>query len=244
MELDSEKEINFLLNKLTSNLNKSNNILHKKSLILVERINNLTSNKEELKGLSGLIKYTKIIMKLIEKENFTDDNFDTLIFTLTVCVKNLPNKIITNEDFIKKIINIIKISLNKEENENIFKYILKLNEILLLSQNKEILSNENNELIILSNNIYKGFLNMLSQKNNINIKDFLKSICKIINNKKNEIKFSITKNIIYYIKDKINSMYFKYDDDNNNNNNLNFCFTDTNKKIYIQKLVLMKEKIY
>ena len=38
MELDSEKEINFLLNKLTSNLNKSNNILHKKSLILVERI--------------------------------------------------------------------------------------------------------------------------------------------------------------------------------------------------------------
>ena len=110
MELDSEKEINFLLNKLTSNLNKSNNILHKKSLILVERINNLTQNKEELKGLSGLIKYTKIIMSLIEKENFTDDNFDTLIFTLTVCVKNLPNKIITNEDFIKKIINIIKIS--------------------------------------------------------------------------------------------------------------------------------------
>ena len=221
MELDSEKEINFLLNKLTSNLNKSNNILHKKSLILVERINNLTSNKEELKGLSGLIKYTKIIMKLIEKENFTDDNFDTLIFTLTVCVKNLPNKIITNEDFIKKIINIIKISLNKEENENIFKYILKLNEILLLSQNKEILSNENNELIILSNNIYKGFLNMLSQKNNINIKDFLKSICKIINNKGNEIKFSITKNIIYYIKNKINSMYFNNDDDNNNNLNNN-----------------------
>ena len=221
MELDSEKEINFLLNKLTSNLNKSNNILHKKSLILVERINNLTSNKEELKGLSGLIKYTKIIMKLIEKENFTDDNFDTLIFTLTVCVKNLPNKIITNEDFIKKIINIIKISLNKEENENIFKYILKLNEILLLSQNKEILSNENNELIILSNNIYKGFLNMLSQKNNINIKDFLKSICKIINNKGNEIKFSITKNIIYYIKNKINSMYFNNDDENNNNLNNN-----------------------
>ncbi len=221
MELDSDKEINFLLNKLTSNLNKSNNILHKKSLILVERINNLTSNKEELKGLSGLIKYTKIIMKLIEKENFTDDNFDTLIFTLTVCVKNLPNKIITNEDFIKKIINIIKISLNKEENENIFKYILKLNEILLLSQNKEILSNENNELIILSNNIYKGFLNMLSQKNNINIKDFLKSICKIINNKGNEIKFSITKNIIYYIKNKINSMYFNNDDENNNNLNNN-----------------------
>jgi hypothetical protein len=124
-------------------------------------------------------------MSLIEKSSFTDDNFDTLIFTLTVCVKNLPNKIITNEDFIKKIINIIKISLNKEENENIFKYILKLNEILLLSQNKEILSNENNELIILSNNIYKGFLNMLSQKNNINIKDFLKSICKIIQNKGN-----------------------------------------------------------
>ena len=218
MELDSDKEINFLLNKLTSNLNKSNNILHKKSLILVERINNLTSNKEELKGLSGLIKYTKILMSLIEKSSFTDDNFDTLIFTLTVCVKNLPNKIITNEEFIKKIIKIIKISLNKEENENIFKYILKLNEILLLSQNKEILSNENNELIILSNNIYKGFLNMLSQKNNINIKDFLKSICKIINNKKNEIKFSITKNIIYYIKDKINSMYFNNNDDNNNNN--------------------------
>ena len=157
-------------------------------------------------------------MSLIEKSSFTDDNFDTLIFTLTVCVKNLPNKIITNEEFIKKIIKIIKISLNKEENENIYKYILKLNEILLLSQNKEILSNENNELIILSNNIYKGFLNMLSQKNNINIKDFLKSICKIINNKKNEIKFSITKNIIYYIKDKINSMYFNNNDDNNNNN--------------------------
>ena len=225
MELDSDKEINFLLNKLTSNLNKSNNILHKKSLILVERINNLTSNKEELKGLSGLIKYTKILMSLIEKSSFTDDNFDTLIFTLTVCVKNLPNKIITNEEFIKKIIKIIKISLNKEENENIFKYILKLNEILLLSQNKEILSNENNELIILSNNIYKGFLNMLSQKNNINIKDFLKSICKIINNKKNEIKFSITKNIIYYIKDKINSMYFNNDDDNNNNNLNNNLYT-------------------
>ena len=221
MELDSDKETNFLLNKLKLSLNKSNNILHKKSLILVERINNLTQNKEELKGLSGLIKYTKIIMSLIEKENFTDDNFDTLIFTLTVCVKNLPNKIITNEDFIKKIINIIKISLNKDDNENIYKYILKLNEALLLSQNKEILSNENNELIVLSNNIYKGFLNMLSQKNNINIKDFLKSICKIINNKGNEIKFSITKNIIYYIKNKINSMYFNNDDENNNNLNNN-----------------------
>ena len=62
---------------------------------------------------------------------------------------------------------------------------------------------------------------MLSQKNNINIKDFLKSICKIINNKGNEIKFSITKNIIYYIKNKINSMYFNNDDDNNNNLNNN-----------------------
>ena len=62
---------------------------------------------------------------------------------------------------------------------------------------------------------------MLSQKNNINIKDFLKSICKIINNKGNEIKFSITKNIIYYIKNKINSMYFNNEDENNNNLNNN-----------------------
>ena len=60
MELESDKEKDFIFSKLLHSLQKSNNTLHKKSIILVKSIHSSFS-KEQLEGIDGVKLYTKSI---------------------------------------------------------------------------------------------------------------------------------------------------------------------------------------
>ena len=227
MELESDKEKDFIFSKLLHSLQKSNNTLHKKSIILVKSIHSSFS-KEQLEGIDGVKLYTKSIVdlciNLINKNDFSEDdllNYESLIFVLAICIKHLNNDSLKTKSFLNRIEMIIKFSLNFRKNYHIMKYSNIIIEKIILSRSKEELNNPNDEIV----KFYKECLFIILSSTNKNKdlqNDLIKSICKVIQRKKDDIKYSILKDIIDYFKNKINQMIdFKdsytneYDDEEN-----------------------------
>ena len=77
-------------------------------------------------------------------------NFEALIFTLAICIKQLSSSILHNTQLIQRIINIVNFGLGIVKSKKIFfrvnnycyKYILNIIETFLLSRSKEELSND------------------------------------------------------------------------------------------------------
>ena len=133
MELEGENDI--LLTKLKVSLEKSTNTLHKKALIFVRSLHENFGSKK-LTGIEGLKLYTKSIIDLLiafQKNNdFSDEeilNYEALIFTLAVCLKQLPQEILRGQALFEKIEKIVKFSLSFEDLSNncvILKYFMKI----------------------------------------------------------------------------------------------------------------------
>ena len=230
MELESDKEKDLIYSKLLHYLQKSNSPLHKKSIILVQSIHQ-SFNKEKLEGIDGVKIYTKNIIDLCinlikDNNNLTEDNlsnFESLIFVLAICLKHLNNESLKAKSFLDRIILIIQFSLNYRSNYYILKYINIIIEKLLLSRKKEELNNSNDEIVLLYKNCLFIILSSSNKKKDL-LNDLIKSVCKVIQSKKEEIKYSILKDIIEYLKNKMNQMidytdsFNEFEDEEDNNN--------------------------
>ena len=125
-EADSEEK-DIIYAKINKALNESKNILHKKALILIKSIHSQFDAKK-LIGIDGVQLYTKtfidLLLKIVtkyseinagnlEEDELIEDilNFEALIFTLAICIKQLSNKILHNTQLIERIINIINFAL-------------------------------------------------------------------------------------------------------------------------------------
>lgn len=220
MELEGENDI--LLTKLKVSLEKSTNTLHKKALIFVRSLHENFGSKK-LTGIEGLKLYTKSIIDFLiafQKNNdFSDEeilNYEALIFTLAVCLKQLPQEILRGQALFEKIEKIVKFSLSSEDLSNncvILKYFMKILENFILSRTNEELQNQKDPIVAFFIEHY--FIIMLSTIKNATslnqnfqnlVKDIIKTTCKIISLKTNYIKFTILKSIIDFIKLKLSQM--------------------------------------
>ena len=224
MELESDKEKDFILSKILHSLQKSNNTLHKKAIILVKSIHS-SFTKEQLEGIDVVKLYTRSIVdlciNLISKNDFSEDdllNYESLIFVLAICIKHLNYDSLKAKSFLNRIEIIIKFSLNFRKDYYIMKYSNIIIEKILLSRNKEELNNPDDEIV----KFYKECLFIILSSTNKNKdlqNDLIKSICKVIQSKKDDIKYSILKDIIDYFKNKINQMIDFKDSFNNEYDN-------------------------
>ena len=258
-ETEENKE-DIIYTKIQSALNESKNILHKKALILIKSIHSQFDQKK-LVGLDGVQLYTKtfidLLLKIVSKyseisdKNLEEDeliedtlNFEALIFTLTICCKNLSNNILHNNQLIQRIINIINFGLGITKSKKIifrvnnycFKYILNIIETFILSRTNEELSNDKDEIVHFFKNIYMKILlicmKLKSDANNkdeydikninYNVKDLhsslLKIICGLIQKKGELVQFSIVYEVISYITNQIQNINSNLQTINNNKN--------------------------
>ena len=242
-----------ILTKLTNSLNKSNNTLHKKAIVLVSSLSN-SYTKGKISGIDGVKYYTKtivdLILKLQDKDDIDDDteaNYEALIFVLSICLKQLPLNALRSDSFLSKVNSIITFALDElfALNYNIMKYSLIIIEKVLLSRTNEELSNVSNNVVkfynknlfIIINNSIK-YINSTNAKTFTNLhKDIIKSVCKVISMKKNEIKYTILTEILSFIKNEITKMKSNSNNDNNeSSNNTNIPEILNTKSNLLQKI--------
>ena len=259
-EKEGNKDIIYSL--VISALKESKNILHKKALVLIKSINSqYDSNK--LIGIDGVQFYTKTFIDLLikivnkysqknlndlEENELVEDtlNFEALIFTLAICLKQLSSNILHNKQLITRVINIINFALGIKIKKGIFrvnyycyKYILNIIDVLILSRTKEELSNDKDEIVLFFKQIYmKILLSCMKLKQDINLQEeydikninfnvkdlqssLLKIICGLIQKKGELVKYSITYEVISYIIKQIQNINSNLKIINNNKNNIN-----------------------
>ena len=267
-EADTEEK-DIIYSKIVEALNDSKNILHKKALILIKSIHSQYDSKK-LIGIDGVQLYTKTFIDLllkiqkkyseINEDNLEEDeliedtlNFEALVFTLAICIKQLNNKILHNNQLIERIINIINFSLAiSKSNKMIFrvniycyKYILNIIESFILSRTNEELSNDKDEIVIFFKNIYMKILLIcmrlksdydFKEEYNVkniffNIKDLqiilLKLIVGLIQKKGELIQYTILYEVISYIIKQIQNINANLNVMNNNQNNIQDQLTNT-----------------
>ena len=259
-EADSEEK-DIIYAKINKALNESKNILHKKALILIKSIHSQFDAKK-LIGIDGVQLYTKtfidLLLKIVtkyseinagnlEEDELIEDilNFEALIFTLAICIKQLSNKILHNTQLIERIINIINFALGLSKAKKMifrvniycYKYILNIIESFILSRTNEELSNDKDEIVIFFKNIYMKILiicmrakseynykDEYNAKNiNFNMKDLqsnlLKVIVGLIQKKGELIQFTIIYEVISYVIKQIQNINSNLKAMNNNQNN-------------------------
>ena len=221
MELEEQNDI--VLEKLKQSLEKSNKVLHKKALVFARTLHS-TYSQQQLSGIEGVKLYTKTIINLLinmQKNQFLSEedvlNYETFVFLLAVCCKQLSTEVMRGKSLIEKIEKIFLFSLKADElieNYTVMKYFLVILEKLVCSRSKEELENMNDEIVkFYIDSYFKIMVATMKNSSSNNVqsqnmqKDLIKNICKILRNNADAIKFTILKSIIDYIKIKITKMY-------------------------------------
>ena len=218
-----EEQNDIVLEKLKQSLEKSNKVLHKKALVFARTLHS-TYSQQQLSGIEGVKLYTKTIINLLinmQKNQFLSEedvlNYETFVFLLAVCCKQLSTEVMRGKSLIEKIEKIFLFSLKADElieNYTVMKYFLVILEKLVCSRSKEELENMNDEIVkFYIDSYFKIMVATMKNSSSNNVqsqnmqKDLIKNICKILRNNADAIKFTILKSIIDYIKIKITKMY-------------------------------------
>lgn len=215
-DLFATKE-DLLYSKIVKALNKSSNLLHKKAIVLITSIKQKFSNKST-QGIEGLKQYAKTFIDLLITFTKIDElssndilNYEATFFTLSVCLKQLPSETIKNRGFLDRLYSIMTFSFENllRGNFNIMKYAIIIIEKILYSLSKEELANPKNEVVMFYQQYFFIILMfaLKSTEEGVLLQKYLtKSICKVLKDKTEHIKYTIIKAIIEFIKIKLQKM--------------------------------------
>ena len=158
----SNKSNDIIFEKLNKTLEKSNKIVHKKAIALIKGLKE-TIGVEKSLGIEGIKTYTKNILDLVQlllkklsssnnysnEVEYDDDlkNSEALIFTLAVCIKQLPFTLLRSNKISSRIFNVLDMAITLIKNQEIKKYFVIILEKMLLSRNESKLQNENDEVV-------------------------------------------------------------------------------------------------
>ena len=174
-------------------------------------------------------KYSNVSEENLDDDELIEDNlnYEALIFTLAICCKQLSNKILHNVQLIKRVQTVINFALGNKNNSfkiNIYchKYVLNIIESFILSRTDNELNDMKDEIILFYKNIYmKIFISTMKMKKDFSNKEelnnmtftikelqsnLIKNICNLISKKGDLIKFTITGEIVTFIKEKIQNI--------------------------------------
>ena len=236
----SNESKDIIYEKMNRTIEKSQNILHKKAIALIKGLKEQIGN-EKSSGLEGIKAYTKSVMdlvqllliKLISSKNYTNEiqydddlkNCEALIFTLAVCIKQLPFPLLRSTKLTNRILDILEKAIAVIKHQEIKKYFIIILEKLLLSRNEAELQNENDEVV----KFYIEYLFMFLEDSHLNDevqKTLAKSMSKILKvpNMINLLKYSLLIQIKNFLIAKIRGMCYGKDYEGNmiNNNSKNY----------------------
>lgn len=221
------KQGDFIHEKLSKTIEKSNNLIHKKAVALVKGLKEQLGQKSE--GVEGIKNYTKNLLDLIDllykkisnTNNYNGElemeedvkNSEALVFTLAVCIKQLPFALLRNEKIMERLIltieKFLKISSIVPKRIELKKYSMIIAEKLLLSRCEEELKNENDPVLKFFSEVYFNLLDeTASQSENDLQKCLIKNLSKILKtpNMTNFLKMTILHQIKNYLIRKIRGL--------------------------------------
>jgi hypothetical protein len=221
------KQGDFIHEKLSKTIEKSNNLLHKKAVALIKGLKEQLGQKSE--GIEGIKNYTKNLLDLIDllykkisnPRNYTDElsmeedvkNSEALVFTLAVCIKQLPFALLRNEKILERLIQTVekflKISSIVPKRVELKKYSMIIAEKLLLSRSEDELKNENDPVLKFFSEIYFTLLDESASHSETELqKCLIKNLSKILKtaNMTNILKMTILLQIKNYLIRKIRGL--------------------------------------
>lgn len=222
-EIKDKQNEDIIFNKLSNSIKQPNSLLHKKAFALIKGLKDQIGLFDST-GIKGIKSYTKNLIellnilykKLVNMKNYANfedyeedlKNGEALIFSLAVCIKQLPFQLLRNTKILEQLIQIIDNfnSLNKKR-ADIKKYSIIILEKLLLSRNAQELENDNDLVVKFYLEKLLFFIEESYHSEDLK-KSLIKSISKIIREKQitNLIKLTILHPIKNFFVMKIRGM--------------------------------------
>ena len=227
----SNKSNDIIFEKINRTLEKSQKIVHKKAIALIKGLKE-QMGVDKSSGLEGIKTYTKNILDLVQlllkklsssnnyanEVEYDDDlkNSEALIFTLAVCIKQLPFTLLRSTKISSRIFDVLDMAIRLVKNQEIKKYFVIILEKMLLSRSESELQNENDDVVA----YYIEFLFVLLEDTHSNEdvqKTLAKSMSRILKvpNMINFLKFSLLIQMKTFLIGKIRGLCYGKDYEGN-----------------------------
>lgn len=193
--MDIEESGDVIYDKVMKTISNSNNITHKKAIILIKGIKD---SKIGTVGYEGIINYVKSIFRLLERAN-EQQNLNVLVFVLAVCLKQLNLSCLTKIQ--DKVLFILEIIFKSKDVELIKYGFIILEHILIINNNNNVsMNNFDNPLV----KLYLNYIIPLIQIKNEELqRTLLKNFNKILKSSTYQCNMTILPKLSNYFDNKL-----------------------------------------